>query len=262
MRQISSFEIKEYLNSNTSIDSQEISIKNGKNLKELLKKINIAVNENKNEFPTNIVYEALNKKSGLMYIQMALSFILIGDSSVGKNFFLTNYFKNQFNETILTTISIDKEIKYVKIGDDIYKITLWDTAGQERFKCLPKKYYRNADGVLLLFDVTNEETFNSVSNWMKDIKENYYNDEKEFNNICYLIGNNIEKPNRVITRETGEDKANFFGMKYFEVSCKINLNIQEVMARMIMECHLKSNHIDNSFKLKRAKTGDKKSGEC
>ena len=262
MRQISSFEIKEYLNSNTSIDSQEISIKNGKNLKELLKKINIAVNENKNDFPTNIVYEALNKKSGLMNSQMALSFILIGDSSVGKNFFLTNYFKNQFNEIILTTISIDKEIKYVKIGDDIYKITLWDTAGQERFKCLPKKYYRNADGVLLLFDVTNEETFNSVSNWMKDIKENYYNDEKEFNNICYLIGNNIEKPNRVITRETGEAKAKFFGMKYFEVICKINLNIQEVMARMIMECHLKSNHIDNSFKLKRAKTGDKKSGEC
>jgi small GTP-binding protein len=262
-RQVTSFEIKEYLDSNTSLDCQEISIKNGENVKELLKKINIAVNESKNELPTNIVSECLDKKLGLMNGQGALSFILIGDSTVGKTCFLTRYFKNQFNETFLSTIGIDKEIKHVKVGNDNYKMTLWDTAGQERFKCLPKKYYQNADGVLLLFDVTNEETFNNVSNWMKDVKENSNKDGKESDIALYLIGNKIDKPDRVISRETAETQAKSLGMKYFEVSCKINMNIPEVMARMIMECHMRANHIENCFKLTINKPGrEPKKGGC
>ena len=249
-RQVSSFEVKEYLDANSNIDGQEISIKNGDNVKELLKKINVAVNESKNELPTNIVSEAIDKRSGLMNGQGALSFILIGDSTVGKTCFLTRYFKNQFNETFLSTIGIDKEIKHVKVGNDSYKMTLWDTAGQERFKCLPKKYYQNADGVLLLFDVTNEDTFNNVSNWMKDVKENSNKDGKESEIALYLIGNKIDKPDRVISKETAETQAKSLGMKYFEVSCKINMNIPEVMARMIMECHMRTNHIGNCFILK------------
>jgi small GTP-binding protein len=262
-RQVTSFEVKEYLDANTSLDGQEISIKNGDNLKELLKKINVAVNESKNELPTNIVSEALDKKSGLMNGQGALSFILIGDSTVGKTCFLTRYFKNQFNETFLSTIGIDKEIKHVKVGNDSYKMTLWDTAGQERFKCLPKKYYQNADGVLLLFDVTNEETFNNVTNWMKDVKENSNKDGKESDIALYLIGNKIDKPDRVITKETAETQAKSLGMKYFEVSCKINMNIPEVMARMIMECHMRTNHIENCFILKPTKSKEKREkGGC
>ena len=264
-RQVTSFEIKEYLDNNTSLDNQEIDLKNGQNLKELIKKINSAVNESKNELPTNIVSEALDKKLGLMNGQGALSFILIGDSTVGKTCFLTRYFKNQFNETFLSTIGIDKEIKHVKVGNDSYKMTLWDTAGQERFKCLPKKYYQNADGVLLLFDVTNEETFNNVSNWMKDVKENSNKDGKESDIALYLIGNKIDKPDRVIQRETAETQAKSLGMKYFEVSCKINMNIPEVMARMIMECHMRANHIEDPFKIKLSTNkagGEKQKGGC
>ena len=232
-------------------------------MKDLMKKINCAVNESKNELPTNIVSEALDKKSGLMNGQGALSFILIGDSTVGKTCFLTRYFKNQFNETFLSTIGIDKEIKHVKVGNDCYKMTLWDTAGQERFKCLPKKYYQNADGVLLLFDVTNEDTFNNVTNWMKDVKENSNKDGKESDIALYLIGNKIDKPDRVITKEAAETQAKSLGMKYFEVSCKINMNIPEVMARMIMECHMRTNHIENCFQLKPVKPGNiKKKGGC
>ena len=201
--------------------------------------------------------------------QGALSFILIGDSTVGKTCFLNRYFKNTFVEAFLSTIGIDKEIKHVKVGNDSYKLTVWDTAGQERFRCLPKKYYQNADGVLLLFDVTNEETFTSVSNWMKDVKANssktISNDANKQENISlYLIGNKIDLPNRVISKEKAEEMAKSLGMKYFEVSCKINMNIPEVMARMIMECHMKANHIDNCFQLTPAKKGDdkKRNGCC
>ena len=268
-RQVSSFELKEYLESNKSLDSQEISIKNGDNIQELLKKINAAVNESKNELPSNIVSESVVKKANLMNEQGALSFILIGDSTVGKTCFLNRYFKNQFTETFLSTIGIDKEIKNVRVGNDNYKLTVWDTAGQERFRCLPKKYYQNADGVLLLFDVTNEETFTSVSNWMKDVKDNSNKtisaDANAQSDISlYLIGNKIDKEGRVITREKAEEMAKSLGMKYFEVSCKINMNIPEVMARMIMECHMKANHIDNCFKLQPVKKGEdkKKKGCC
>ena len=193
--------------------------------------------------------------------QGALSFILIGDSTVGKTCFLNRYFKNQVTETFLSTIGIDKEMKHVKVGNDSYKLTVWDTAGEERFRCLPKKYYQNADGVLLLFDVTLEETFTSVSNWMKDVKENA---NKESDISLYLIGNKIDKPDRVISKEKAEEMAKSLGMKYFEVSCKINMNIPEVMARMIMECHMKAAHIDNCFKLQPTKQGEgqKKRGCC
>ena len=241
-----------------------MSPQNGSNFNDLVKKINTAVNESKNELPSNIVSESMDKKLGIVNGQGSLSFILIGDSTVGKTCFLTRYFKNQFNEAFLSTIGIDKEIKHVKVGNDNYKMTLWDTAGQERFKCLPKKYYQNADGVLLLFDVTSEETFNNVSNWMKDVKDNSNQDGKESDIALYLIGNKIDKSDRVISREMAESQAKSLGMKYFEVSCKINMNIPEVMARMIMECHMKANHITNCFQLAPAKTKDdnKKSGCC
>ena len=262
-RQVSSFEMKEYLESDKSLDNIEISVKNGDNMQELLKKINTAVNESKNELPSNIVSEAAEQKAKLMNEQGALSFILIGDSTVGKTCFLNRYFKNQFTETFLSTIGIDKEMKHVKVGKDNYKLTVWDTAGQERFRCLPKKYYQNADGVLLLFDVTNEETFTSVSNWMKDVKDNsnktISNDANKQSDISlYLIGNKIDKPDRVITREKAEEMAKSLGMKYFEVSCKINMNIPEIMARMIMECHMKANKIENCFRLAPAKKGEEK----
>ena len=268
-RQVTSYEIKEYLDNNTHLDNLEISLKNGDNVKELMKKINTYVNETKNELPSNIVSESLDKKVGIINGQGSLSFILIGDSTVGKTCFLTRYFKNQFNETFLSTIGIDKEIKHVKVGNDSYKLTLWDTAGQDRFKCLPKKYYQNADGVLLLFDVTSEETFVNVGNWMKDVKENSSKNitsenGKESELALYLIGNKIDLPNRVITREQAQTQANSLGMKYFEVSCKINMNIPEVMNRMIMECHMKTNHIDNCFKLNAKASGGehRRGGGC
>ena len=268
-RQVTSFEIKEYSEKDKSLDNIEISIKKGDNIEELIKKINAYVNETKNELPSNIISESVVKKPNLMNEQGALSFILIGDSTVGKTCFLNRYFKNTFVEAFLSTIGIDKEIKHVKVGNDSYKLTVWDTAGQERFRCLPKKYYQNADGVLLLFDVTNEETFTSVSNWVKDVKQNssktISNDANKQENISlYLIGNKIDLPNRVISKEKAEEMAKSLGMKYFEVSCKINMNIPEVMARMIMECHMKANHIDNCFQLTPAKKGDdkKKKGCC
>ena len=252
------------MKNNQNLDNQKISLKSGDNLKELIKKINSAVNGAKNQLPVNIISEALVKNTNSINIKGNFNFILIGDSTVGKVYFLERYFKNQFNQVFLSTIGIDKEIKYIKLGNDCYKITLWDTEGQDRFRPLPKKYYRMADGILLLFDVTNEETFNNNRKWVKDIKDslNINSEDREDSEIpLYLIGNNIDLPGRVVSKEQAEEQAKSFGMKYFEVSCKINMNIPEVMARMIMECHIKNNNIDNCFLLN-SKSSERENKSC
>ena len=270
IRQITSYEITEFLNDKKYLDYQEISLKSNDSLKELLKKINTAVNGTKNQLPINIISEALVNHRNFINTQNALSFILIGDNNVGKKTFLTRYSRNfnqQFNETFLSTNGIEKEIKYIKVGNDCYKITLWITAGQDRFKCLPKRYCIGADGVLLFFDVTNKETFKFIINRINDIKDikDKININKEGRKdsefVPYLIGNKIDLPERVISKEEAETQAKIFGIKYFEVSCKINMNIPEVMARIIMECHMKKTHKVNCCMLNsKSSEGENKKG--
>ena len=230
-RQVTSIEIKEYVDSNNSLDNQEIDLNNGQNIKELLIKINSAVNELKNNLPINMISEDLKKNSGYMNYKTSLRFILLGDTTVGKTSFYKRYSLKKFDNN---TIGYYREIKYVKVKNDIYQITLWDTAGQERFRVIPKRYYSNADGIFLLFDVTNEETFNNISHWMEDLKES----GKDSKYLLYLIGNKIDKPDRVIQKDTAESLAKSLGIKYFEISCKINMNIPEVISRMIFECSM------------------------
>ena len=258
-KKIDDSELTEFLNNNKPLDNLSISIKNGNNIPELINKIDVAINNSNNQLASNLVSETVEKNVKFLNAEGSLSLILVGDSTVGKTCFLNRYFKNQFKSTI-SNIGIDKDIKFVKINGSIYKLTVWDTVGQERFRSLPRKYYQNADSVLLLFDVTNEESFASVSNWMNDVKENSNrtitsDGNKESDIALYLIGNKIDKPDRVITRDRAEELAKSLGMKYFEVSCKINMNVPEVMANLIMDCHMKVTHTSNVFQLNKPTKG-------
>ena len=184
--------------------------------------------------------------------------------------FFKRYLKNQFQDTFSATIGINKEIKHVKVGNDCYKLTLWDSTGAERLRSLPKKYYQKANGFLLLFDVTNKDSFNNVEEWIKDVKNNSNKNIGGENGTeskipLYLIGNKIDSPYRVITKEQAQTKAKSLGMKYFEVSCKYNMNISEVMNKMIMDTYMKADHIENCFKLSAKKSGKehrKRGGLC
>jgi small GTP-binding protein len=259
--QVNESQIADLMNEKKSFERLKISTKDKTGIDELIIKINKAVNESKNELAMNIISESVIKKQKLVNSQGYLSFILIGDTEVGKTCFFNRYFKDAFSFDFLSTIGIEKESKLVKINKEIYKITLWDTAGQERFKSLPRKYYQNADGVFLLFDITKEDTFNNVSNWMNDLKENSnitVGEDGKPKIPLFLLGNKIDSMERVISREQGEKLAISLGMKYFEISCKINMNIPEVMSQMIMESYMKTNHIDNCFKLEKKKVIVKK----
>ena len=99
--------------------------------------------------------------------------------------------------------------------------------------------------MVFLYFLTNKESFREISNWINDIKDNNF--VKENNNIIYIIGNKIDlEEKRKVNKEEVEEYVKSLGLKYFEISCKINLNIQEVMARMIMECYMQINNIKDA----------------
>lgn len=241
-KQVSGFDIKEFLDKYEKMESEKLSLKDGDSVQDLLSKIYKAVNESKNDLPINKVNISQAKAGRFETCESSISLILIGDSSVGKTNFLTRYINNKFHEAFISTVGIEREIKIVKIDNKLYKLTIWDTAGQERFKSLPQKYYKNVDGVLLLYDVCEEKTFDDVNSWLNDVKQNSnrttQNGEPDIS--LFLLGNKIDKEGRVVTREKGEELAKSLGMKYFEISCKNNMNIHETMARMIFDCYKRS----------------------
>ena len=177
----------------------------------------------------------------------AQRFLLCGDSCVGKTQFLERFSKNQFSENRPLSTGLDKEIKYFKLYNKIYKVTLWDQPGQERFRAVSRKtYYPKVDGFLLLFDLTDKNTFNNISSWIKEIKDNI---PKEKETIIYLIGNKIDSSITDVSKNEAEALAKSLGIQYFEVSCKLNINISEVMSRMIIESIFGKINIDDSMRI-------------
>ena len=194
-----------------------------------------------------IQLENMNGKSG------ELSFVLLGKYPAGKTPFFERFKDKIYQENNLATIGIDKEIRYYQIQNDIYKVTLWDTSGSERFKCLPKKYYQNADGFLLLYDINDKDSFDNIPSWIKNIKGNIY-DYEDVKDKIYLIGNKIDLDERIISKEKAENFAQSLGLKYFEISCKIDMNISEIINKIIIESYKKTNHlnkIDKNSNLKK-----------
>lgn len=263
-RKVNLDEIDKFLKDNQTIQNIEISLKSKMNIDKLLNLIYSSINESNNKLPCDLILESTDINISLFTYSGSLSFILIGDSTVGKSCFFKRYFRNEFSDESFHTIGIDKEAKHVKIEGLSYKVTLWDTAGQEKFKFLPKKYYNNADGIFLLFDVTNEESFNNVSSWLNDVKENSgkrFSENEKSTLIVYLLGNKIDLPDRAISKEQAELQANSLGVKYFEISCKTNMNIPEVMLSMIMECYKKASK-EEGLKLKKQKSKNVNKGSC
>lgn len=248
---ISEDNIANILNSKKCLETMKISIKEKKGIKELLEKIDAFVNDAKIDLPLNFVYQSPTAQLTMFNGKDNLTFVIIGDSTVGKTCFFNRYFKNIYNDSSLFTIGVDKHCKLVKMGNEIYKITVWDTAGEERFKSLPRKYYQNAEGIFLVFDVTLEDSFKNVKNWISDVKENSTKSISAGENgkppeiSLYLLGNKIDKGDRVISKDEAEKLAHSLGMKYFEISCKYDVNVPEAITGMIYESIIRLNQNSN-----------------
>ena len=101
-----------------------------------------------------------------------IKLLVIGDSGVGKTSLLLRFSEDSFTTSFISTIGIDFKIKKVMIDEKCCKLQIWDTAGQERFRTITKAYYRGSMGIMLVYDTTDEKSFNNVRNWMKNIEQN------------------------------------------------------------------------------------------
>jgi len=188
--------------------------------------------------------------------------LILGDSSVGKTCFLTRYADNTFQEVHMSTIGIDYKLKNVKMEDGkIVKLQIWDTAGQDRFRSITKNYYKGANGIVVIFSVTDKRTFGNVKNWIHQIKAEV--DEKV---TIILVGNKIDdEENREVTKEEGEEAARNFGLDFFECSAKtgenINSTFNELVLKMV-EIHEKFGGKEEKLKLKQNKIGGTKKSCC
>lgn len=266
-REISGFEIKQFKDDHPTIREVEVSLKTKENYPELLQVINEMLSEDEGYNPFQMLHfkeppSILSNKANSNTIYKPLKLFLLGNSTVGKTSFIKKFFKNEFGGTI-TTLGVDVEKTLVNINDTIYKIEVWDTAGQERLRSIPRQYYSKGDGFILMFDVTLEKSFNDVVEWVKDIRGNGRTTVKDDVNsiVIILVGNKVDcVEKRVVTTEMAEQLAEENNLKYVEISCKSGLNIQETMARLIMEAYRVLNKESDSFMLikpKKKKTGKK-----
>jgi len=133
-----------------------------------------------------------------------LNFILIGDANVGKSNLLQRLTKRTFQENHHPTVGIEFGTIKVNHKDQLYKITIWDTAGQERYHSLVRTYYKNALGVLLVYDISQRDSFKNLGKWIEDIKR-YSNQEVSI----MLVGNkaDLEHTKRQVSTEEGQEFA-------------------------------------------------------
>ena len=160
-----------------------------------------------------------------MSAKYIIKILTLGDASVGKSSIVLRYSENKFNEAWLSTIGVDSKRKIVKIKGESVKVSIWDTAGQEKFQSIVKQYYNGANGVLLIFDITNKKSFDKINFWYKDLKQSVNIDEVF---VC-LVGNKIDLEDiRVISKEEAEEYAKENNMYYLEVSAKTGEGIKEL----------------------------------
>ena len=158
--------------------------------------------------------------------------LLLGDWSVGKTCFLMRYIENTFTDIHLSTIGIDYKLKTVTLenGEEA-KIQIWDTAGQDRYKSITKSYVRGANGIILIYDVTNPKSFEGIQNWIKQIKE------QVSSKVCVsLVANKIDdKESREVKAEEGMKLAKDLNYPYYEASAKEGINIEECFSGLIKQ---------------------------
>ena len=146
--------------------------------------------------------------------------ILLGDSNSGKTSIVNKFIDGTFSNKIKCTIDIGWKLKNLKIDKNLYaKLNVYDTAGQERYRSLTKSFYNKANGIILVFDLSNEKSFSNLNSWMKEINDNTGNVE------IILVGNKSDLENRQVTKTKAENYAKDKNLKYIETSAKEGTNI-------------------------------------
>uniref|UniRef100_A0A7S2Z8R1 Uncharacterized protein n=2 Tax=Rhodosorus marinus TaxID=101924 RepID=A0A7S2Z8R1_9RHOD len=157
--------------------------------------------------------------------------LLIGDSSVGKSCLLLRFSDGSFNESQMSTIGVDFKIRTLELDKKTFKLQIWDTAGQERFRTIAAAYYRGAQGIIIVYDVTNKQSFENVEMWLSEVNKYGSGDVNKL-----LVGNKSDLTSkREVETEKGKELAESNGMKFLETSAKTAENVEEAFLTMTRE---------------------------
>ena len=167
-----------------------------------------------------------------MNYDMKYQLLIIGDSTVGKTSILSRFTNGTFDSNYLATVGLDNFTKDEIIDNKTIRIKIWDTAGQERYRSLTKGFFRNADGIMLVYDVTNSDTYDNLKFWLQSIKNNMSGDMGEIPII--IIGNKIDcKDEREVNFQEAENFWKEQGYPYFETSAKTGENIEDTIKFLV-----------------------------
>lgn len=161
-----------------------------------------------------------------------ISICLCGDTNVGKTSLLNRYLNDQYDEYGQPTLGADYLDKKVILNEKEVVFSFWDTAGQERFKSITNSFFRNVEGGLVVFDLSNLESFQSVETWIKSFR-----DANTRSGIILLIGNKSDKSaERIVSNEEAENLAKKLDIYYFEVSAKSGSNVNDAFEFLENKC--------------------------
>ncbi len=169
--------------------------------------------------------------------------LTLGEGGVGKTAILKRYVENKFEKHHLATIGIDYQSKTIKIKNKEIKLKIWDTAGQERYKNIASQLYKGADGIMLVYDITDDYSFSKITDWMEQINNNLSKNDIGI----VLIGNKSDIEDRMIDKEKGEEKAKEYGIEFYETSALNGNGINEAfegLAKQILKNYkIKNNEV-------------------
>ena len=160
--------------------------------------------------------------------EISLKILLVGETSVGKTSLFLRYIDDHFPDKHMASVGVEYRIKIYEFRGFKIKLQIWDTAGQERFHAITNNYFRNADGILFVYDITEEKSFEYIKKWIKESEEIENNFEK------LLLGNKCDLRHKI---KVSEEEVNEFcdenNIEWFEVSAKENINLKEAFHKII-----------------------------
>lgn len=169
-----------------------------------------------------------------MCVRGTIAILTYSYIGVGKSCLLLRFCEDQFTPSFITTIGIDFKIRTIELDSKRVKLQVWDTAGQERFKTITTAYYRGAMGILLVYDVCDEKSFNNIRSWYANVQQH-----ASENVVLILVGNKSDMTEkRVISYEQGKELADELGIPFIEASAKTRDNVEETffsLARRVKE---------------------------
>lgn len=157
--------------------------------------------------------------------------IVLGESQVGKTSFINRFNTGSFERDTLTTIGLDFVVKEMTLEDGTkVNVKIFDTAGQERFRNLTKNFYQKADGAILMYSETDEDSLNKIDGWLTKLGEN-----APENVITFLVANKCDSLERTVTKQRGVELSRTKKLKFYESSAKQNINVNKVFEELVKD---------------------------